>query len=153
MEAGTDGAVRAALRTAVERHAATCLLFDVDQGDRFHVVHHDGVELMKIGRRVAEDLAGVPGTPRLRLAAQRGEVFLRHDVGGRRHLDGGRAVLDVARILLRVPPGSMWVTEDLLRALEGRSHLFTVRPVRAELVDVRKTDDEAPLMHRVFEVT
>lgn len=129
MQSGIDGDVREAVRRAVANYASDCLHAAHDQGDSITLVDDRVRVLVKAARRLMEEVAETPQSPRLRVAIAAGPVQVREHESGPLSVEGGHAVLVASRIEPFVAPGQIWVTEDVRRLLESTQNLFRAEPV------------------------
>ena len=123
-ESALDHELRAALREVVETHAAQCRMAEITGGDSLTLVHHDPNSIIKIAKRVMEDLFDVVGNPVLRVAIDYGGVRIepRRDEGPPR--TSGSPFRTAARLEPLVTPNEIWVTEAFKEALERAPAFF-----------------------------
>jgi class 3 adenylate cyclase len=124
MERGDiDREVRQCLRDAVHTHATTCRHHEVSGGDSLILVHHDPSAVIKVVRRIMEDLFEVQGNPVLRVAIDYGPVTLSPSPT---HGDvlSGPPFRVAARLEPHVTPNEIWVTESFKATLERGPTLY-----------------------------
>lgn len=126
-----EHAVRRRLREAVQAHASECRQAEVGAGDSITLVHHDANALIKVIRRIMEDLFEVEGHPVLRVAIDCGPVSLSRGTGGSGLLSGA-PFRTAARLEPHVTPNEIWVTDSVKRALERGPTLYDAVEVRPE---------------------
>lgn len=123
-----EQAVRRRLREAVQVHAADCRLFEISGGDSLTVVHHDGNTIIKVVRRIMEDLFEGEGHPVMRVAIDHGSVNLSPEAGSGGVLSGAPFRL-AARLEPHVTPNEIWVTEAFKEAIERGPSLYQAVPI------------------------
>jgi len=124
--------VRRRLREVVQTHAAVCRHFEISGGDSVTLVHHDPNAVIKIARRIMEDLFDALGNPVLRVAIDHGPVALGPGPTPG-SLMSGSPFRVAARLEPHVTPNEIWVTESFKAALERGPTLYAA-------VDLGNTD-------------
>jgi class 3 adenylate cyclase len=124
-----EHSVREALRAIVRAHAAVCRYAEVSDGDAITVVHDDPNALVKIGRRIMEDLHDVQGHPILRVALDYGPVTVSRS--GNSMVASGAPLRTAARLEPHVTPNEIWSTAGFKRVLERSTSLFEAREIGA----------------------
>lgn len=162
MQHGADRELRDILQRAVNTFAGDCLHASYHQGDSVVLVDDRVRVLVKAARRMMEEVAEAPESPRLRVAIAAGPVQVREHESAPPSIEGGRAVLTAARIEPWVTPGQIWITEEVRALLSSTQTLFrtepvtvaTVLPVRADgEVNVKKPgSDEADIWVKLYRV-
>jgi class 3 adenylate cyclase len=129
--AEVEHAVRRRLREAVQTHASECRHFEVGGGDSITLVHHDASALIKVIRRIMEDLFEVEGHPVLRVAIDWGPVSLSRGSAGAGLISGAPFRI-AARLEPHVTPNEIWVTGSFKQALERAPTLYEAAEIPAE---------------------
>ena len=111
-----EDAVRRTLPLVVEEHASHCVWKEVAGGDSLTVIDHEPQSILKVARRVMEDLFEVEGHPVLRIAIDWGKVRMGgHSAGS--GMPSGAPLRTAARLEPHVAPNEIWVTEAFRDAL------------------------------------
>lgn len=121
--------VRDALREIVRTHTTQCRYAEVSEGDAITIVHDDPNAIVKIARRIMEDLHDAQGHPILRVALDYGPVAVRRS--GDSMVVSGAPLRTAARLEPHVVPNEIWSTEAFKRALERTTSLFEAREIAA----------------------
>ena len=123
-ESTLDHELRAALRELVETHAGQCRMAEITGGDSLTLVHHDPNSIVKIAKRIMEDLFDVVGNPVLRVAIDYGNVRLAPRADGAPPRTSGAPFRTAARLEPLVTPNDIWVTGPFKEALERTPAFF-----------------------------
>jgi hypothetical protein len=141
-DAARESQVRRALRQALEKRRAGCVLV-TDDGDAFTLVHRDPREVLSVVKGIQVDLYEATGEAELRVAIDYGPIGLERDAAGTAvGIRRGHDVLrNVARIEPLVNPSEVWVTERFKDALEQRPSFYRAQPIDADVrAELRSTD-------------
>jgi len=131
MASNAEHAVRKRLSDAVQAHAAdTCRHHEISSGDSITLVHHDPNAIVKVIRRIMEDLFEVPGNPVLRVAIDHGRVTMSAAVEA--GIMSGAPLRLAARLEPHVTPNEIWVTEAFKIALEAGPTLYDAVEIPAD---------------------
>lgn len=122
--------VRQRLREVVQTHAAACRHHEISGGDSITLVHHDPNTVIKIARRIMEDLFEAQGNPVLRVAIDFGPVTLGPGTT-QGTLMSGTPFRIAARLEPHVTPNQIWVTESFKAALENSPTLYEAAEIAA----------------------
>jgi len=154
MRAGADAPVRRALEEAVRMSAKDAVCAETGPGDAVLIIHDDPVALARAARHLVDQVYGVPGQPRLRVALHHGEVLTRRrDSDGATMVAGGQALLCAVRVEPHVEPGQIWATEEFRAQLALQPSLWRTSPVATPGGEERfnaKKGDEADLWVRLY---
>jgi len=126
-----EQAVRRRLREAVQTHAGECRLFEISGGDSLTLVHHDPNAVIKVVRRIMEDLFEGEGHPVMRVAIDHGPVNLSPEPGSGGVLSGTPFRI-AARLEPHVTPNEIWVTDGFREAIERGPSLYRAVPIPPE---------------------
>lgn len=118
-----EQAVRRRLREAVQAHAADCRHSEISGGDSVTLVHHDPNWIIKVMRRIMEDLFEGEGHPVMRVAIDYGAVSLSLSPGSMGVMSGAPFRV-AARLEPHVTPNEIWVTDAFKAALENSPSLY-----------------------------
>jgi class 3 adenylate cyclase len=121
--------VREALREIVRRHTAPCRYAEVSEGDAITVIHDDPNAMVKIARRIMEDLHEAEGHPVLRVAVDYGPGTVKR--GGTGAVASGAPLRTAARLEPHVTPNEIWSTTHFKEALERTASLFEAQVIRS----------------------
>ena len=149
MRADADGPVRKALTDAVQRWAPPGAISETGAGDSVLIASDDPVALVQTARHLMDDVYGVAGQPRLRIALHYGEVQTRQrDVDLRLMVVGGAAILYASRVEPVVEPGQIWASEEFREQFLQRPSLWRTTQLRtpsgSELFDISKKGSSEP---------
>jgi len=163
MQRGVDADVREVVRRTVNNFASDCLYTAHADGDSIMLVDDRVRVLVKAARRLMEEVAEAPESPRLRIAIAAGPVQVRERESEPLSIEGGSAVLVASRIEPFVTPGQIWITEEVRKLLAATDTLFRTEPVTLDCgerarptgeINVRKSgSDETDIwvrLHRVL---
>ncbi len=103
-----------ALHDAVQTHTAGCPIAEVIEGDGLLIVNENPRTIIKVAKRIMQDLHEAPGNPELRVAIDCGSVELS---AGERMVTTGAPFRIAARLEPHVEPGQIWVTRVFKDAL------------------------------------
>lgn len=157
MARGDDSEVHVLLHDIVSAHAAECPLAVVNEGDSILIAEENPRTIIKIAKRIMQDLYEAPGNPQLRVAMDCGSVELH---AGRGMVTTGEPFRIVARLEPHVEPGQIWVTEAFREALGEQPGLFTTVPLggdgeEPEPLNIKKSGSSEPdqfvSVHRIVE--
>ena len=154
MRAGADAPVRRALEEAVRTSAKDAVCAEAGPGDAVLIIHDDPVALARAARHLVDQVYGVPGQPRLRVALHHGEVLTRRrDSDGATMAAGGQGLLCAVRVEPHVEPGQIWATEEFRAQLALQPSLWRTSPAAmpggGERFNAKK-GDEPDLWVRLF---
>ncbi len=148
MAKGDDSAVHVLLHDIVHAHAAECPLAEVIEGDSILLADESPRAILKVTKRIMEDLYEAPGNPELRVAIDCGAVELH---SGRRLVTTGTPFRVAARLEPHVAPGQIWVTGDFKQALDEHPGLYKAVPLSGgepaadpELLNIKKSGSDEP---------
>jgi class 3 adenylate cyclase len=122
--------VRAALREIVRTHTTMCRYAEVSDGDAITVIHDDPNAVVKIARRIMEDLHDAQGHPILRVALDHGPISVRRS--GESMVVSGAPLRTAARLEPHVIPNEIWSTAAFKYALERSTSLFDAQQIGGE---------------------
>lgn len=125
-----EHAVRRRLREVVQAHAGACRHYEISGGDSITLVHAEPNAVIKVVRRIMEDLFEADGHPVLRVAIDTGPVTLGPGLEG---VMSGAPFRLAARIEPHVTPNEIWVTESFKLALERQPTLYEAVEIPAEV--------------------
>ena len=120
----TEDAVRRTLPAVVERHASHCLLTEIAGGDSLTIVHHDPSGILKVAKRIMEDLFEAEGHPVLRIAIDYGSVRMNARTASGPTAPSGLPFRTAARLEPHVTPNEIWVTESFTDALHSAPSFY-----------------------------
>lgn len=126
MATGDDSEVHVLLHDIVRAHAAECPLAEVIEGDSILIADESPRTILKVAKRIMQDLYEAPGNPELRVAIDCGAVELH---SGRRMVTTGIPFRIVARLEPHVTPGQIWVTEEFREVLSEHPGLYRAVPL------------------------
>lgn len=141
-DAARESQVRTALRQALEKRRAGCVLMS-DDGDAFTLVHRDPREVLSVVKGIQVELYEATGEAELRVAIDYGPIGLERDAAGTAvGIRRGHDVLrNVARIEPLVNPSQVWVTERFKAALERTPSFYRAEPIEHDVrAEVRSAD-------------
>lgn len=161
-ESDVDHAVRRHLQEVVQLHASTCRAQEISGGDSITLVHEDPNSIIKVIRRIMEDLFDVGGHPVLRVAIDYGPVTLSSDTGTGSVMSGAPFRI-AARLEPHVTPNEIWATESFKAALDRGPTLYTAAQIPAEeqrgsawadgWLNIKKPGSQEPDQHiRAFRI-
>lgn len=151
MARGIEMDVRQRFKQAVQAHTCNCACAQLEGGDSLTVLHKDPGEIVKVARRIMEDLHEAPGRAVLRVAIDRGTIMFQAKE------PAGLPLRKVARLERHVNPGEIWVTASFREALEDGKSFFKAVPVlhKTMPINIKKPgsseDDEFVRVFRVVE--
>lgn len=151
MSAEADGPVRKALSEAVQRWAPPDSIHETGGGDSVLIVCDDPVALVQTARHLMDEVFGVPGHPKLRIALHHGDVHTsERDSDLQRIVVGGAAILCASRVEPVVEPGQIWATGEFREQFLQHASLWRLVPLAApgggEQFDVSKKGQGEPAM-------
>jgi hypothetical protein len=141
-DAARESQVRSALREALEKRRAGCVLVS-DEGDAFTLIHGDPREVLSVVKGIQVELYDATGEAELRVAMDYGPIGLERDAAGTAvGIRRGHDVLrNVARIEPLVKPSQVWVTERFKAALERTPSFYRAEPIEPGIrAEVRSAD-------------
>ena len=124
-----EHSVRETLRDVVRTHTVSCRYAEVSDGDAITIIHDDANGLVKVARRIMEDLYDAHGHPILRVALDYGPVTVRRSGDGM--VASGAPLRRAARLEPHVTPNEIWSTNSFKSALERTTSLFEAQEIRA----------------------
>jgi class 3 adenylate cyclase len=159
MASGADSDVHVLLHDIVQAHAAECPLAEVVEGDSLVIADENPRTILKVAKRIMQDLYEAPGNPELRVAIDCGAVEMHP---GRRLVTTGTPFRVAARLEPHVAPGQIWVTEEFKDVLGQRPGLYKAVPLKdgdpesaPELLNIKKPGsaepDELIAVHRIVD--
>jgi len=140
-----EAEVRLLLTDIVQAHAAECSVADVIEGDSMLIADENPRTILKVAKRIMQDLYEAPSNPELRVAIDWGSVELH---AGRTVVTTGIPFRVSARLEPHVEAGQIWVTEQFKDALGDELGFYAAVPLADDptksQVNIKKPGSQEP---------